>query len=122
MKVITTEGREWTSSLIKHTEYNPDDEQLFVVFQNEQQYVYLGITKEIYRDFCESESVGSYFGKNIRGKFSYAKITDGEVSEYVTVEKETADEETRMIFPANVEGSEEFNEANKEIKNDNQEG
>lgn len=89
MKVITTEGREWTSSLIKHTEYNPDDEQLFIVFQNEQQYVYLGITKEIYNNFCEAESVGSYFGKNIRGKFDYAKIVDGEVSEFVTAEKET---------------------------------
>lgn len=89
MKVITTEGREWTSSLIKHTEYNPDDEQLFIVFQNEQQYVYLGITKEIYNNFCEAESVGSYFGKNIRGKFDYAKIADGEISEFVTVEKET---------------------------------
>lgn len=88
MKVITTEGREWTSSLIKQTEYNPDDQQLLIVFQNEQQYVYLGITKEIYNSFCEAESVGSYFGKNIRGKFDYAKIVDGEASEIVTAVKD----------------------------------
>lgn len=88
MKLVTTEGREWSSSLIKHTEYNPDDQQLFIVFQNEAQYVYLGITKEIYNSFCEAESVGTYFGKNIRGKFDYAKIENGEVSEFVNVKEE----------------------------------
>ena len=86
MKLVTTEGRDWTSSLIKHTEYIPDDEQLFIMFQNEAQYVYSGITKEIYRSFCEAESVGTYFGKNIRGKFDYAKIEDGQVTEFVKIE------------------------------------
>ena len=94
IKLVTVEGREWTSSLIKHTEYNPDDEQLFIVFQNEAQYVYLGINKNTYEEFCNAESVGSYFGKNLRGKYSYAKIVEGEVQEFVDV-KETKEDDNQ---------------------------
>jgi hypothetical protein len=92
IKLVTVEGREWTSSLIKHTEYNPDDEQLFIVFQNEAQYVYLGIDKKTYEEFCNAESVGSYFGKNLRGKYDYAKIVEGEVSEFVKANETTKDD------------------------------
>ncbi len=68
MKIITTEARDWTSSLIKHTQYNPDEKELHVVFKNEQQYVYSEVTDEEYQSFCKAESQGSFFAKNFRTK------------------------------------------------------
>ena len=81
MKLITTEGRDWSSSLIKHTEYNPDDKQLTVTFQNGKDYLYYDITEEDYQAFCSAESQGSYFGKNIRGKKDFSTVLEsGELS------------------------------------------
>jgi hypothetical protein len=86
MKLITTEGRDWTSSLIKHTEYNPDDKQLSVTFQNGKDYLYYDVTEEDYQSFCSAESQGSYFGKNIRGKKDFSIILEsGEITEITKV-------------------------------------
>jgi hypothetical protein len=68
MKLIASEARDWTSSLIKHTQYNPEDKELLIVFKNGQQYLYSEVTDEEYQNFCKAESQGSFFAKNFRTK------------------------------------------------------
>jgi hypothetical protein len=74
MKVVTTESRNWDSSLIKWTDYSPDDQTLYVVFNNELAYTYEGISDEEYSAFCNAESKGSYFAKHFRTKKTYKKV------------------------------------------------
>jgi len=74
MKTITTEGRNWNSSIIKRTEYNPDDRELYVELTNNNMYLYGEISQQEYDDFCTAESQGAYFNQHLRGKKPYAKI------------------------------------------------
>lgn len=74
MKAITTEGRNWNSSIIKRTEYNPDDQELYVELTNENMYIYGEVTQEEYNEFCAAESQGAFFNQKLRGKKPYAKI------------------------------------------------
>lgn len=86
MKIVTTEGRHWDSSLIAHTEYNPDDSQLSIRFKNGKDYIFYGVNEKEYEEFCNAESQGSFFGKNIRGKKDFAIILpDGTVSSITKV-------------------------------------
>jgi hypothetical protein len=74
MKLITTEGRNWNSTIVKRTEYNPDDNHLYVELLNGNMYIYGEVTQEEYNDFCAAPSQGAFFNKNFRGKKPYAKI------------------------------------------------
>lgn len=76
MKVVTVEGREWASSLIKSTEYTPDYQSLSVEFNNNQTYIYSEVTEEEYQEFCSAESQGKYFGTNFRNKKPYTKYEE----------------------------------------------
>jgi len=76
MDIITSEGREWASSLIKRTEYTPDYQTLEVEFSNGATYIYSEINETEYREFCEAESQGKYFGLNIRTKKPYKKYEE----------------------------------------------
>jgi hypothetical protein len=82
MKIITTEGRIWNSSVIKKTEYNPDDLELYVELTNSNMYLYGEVTQEEYNEFCAAESQGAFFNQKLRGKKPYAKIEieDGDTS------------------------------------------
>ena len=73
MEIVTVEGREWVSTLIKRTEYTPDNQTLSVEFNNDQTYVYSEISETEYQDFCNAESQGKYFGQNFRTKKPYKK-------------------------------------------------
>ncbi len=74
MKTITTEGRNWDSSIIKRTEYNPDDMELYIELTNNNMYLYGEVTQEEYNEFCAAESQGAFFNQKLRGKKPYAKI------------------------------------------------
>ena len=73
MDIVTTESRSWDSSLIKWTEYTPDNQTLYVVFNNELAYTYEGVSDEEYLEFCGAESKGSYFAKHFRTKKTFKK-------------------------------------------------
>ena len=66
-------NRTWDSSLIKWTDYSPEDQTLYVVFNNELAYTYDGVTAGEYKNFCDAESQGSYFAKHFRTKKTYKK-------------------------------------------------
>lgn len=74
MKLITTEGRIWNSSVIKKTEYNPDDLELYVELHKGNMYLYGEVSQEEYERFCAAESQGAFFNQELRGKKPYAKI------------------------------------------------
>ncbi len=76
MEIVTSEGREWASSLIKRTEYTPDYKTLFVEFYNGASYVYSEITESEYQEFCEAESQGKHFGANFRTKKPYKRYEE----------------------------------------------
>jgi hypothetical protein len=64
------------SSLLKESIYDLDNKTLEVTFQNGAKYMYTNIDTETYQEFSTVESKGSYFGKNIRGKFEYQKVEE----------------------------------------------
>lgn len=76
--MVTSEGREWASSLIKRTEYTPDNKTLEVEFTNGAIYIYSDINEAEYDDFCNAESQGKFFGTNIRTKKPYKKYEEAE--------------------------------------------
>ena len=76
MEIVSSEGREWTSTLIKRTEYTPDYKNLVVEFNNGQTYTYSEITDLEYTEFCNAESQGRYFGTNFRTKKPYKKVEE----------------------------------------------
>lgn len=78
MEPGTTIRKEWDSSLIKWTEYNPETENLYVVFSNELAYTYDGVTNEEYQNFCDAESKGAYFSKHFRKGKTFKKIEANE--------------------------------------------
>ena len=64
------------STLLKESVYNFDNKTLAVTFQNGAKYLYKDIDSDTYQEFSTIESKGSYFGKNIRGKFEYQKVEE----------------------------------------------
>lgn len=61
--------KDWISSLMKSTDYNPKLNELVVEFNNGKKYLYKNFNLEEYRSFILSESQGKYFLTNIRGKY-----------------------------------------------------
>jgi len=53
-----------------------DDEQkiLGVIFKNGNEYHYFDVPIDIYRELVNARSIGSYFNKNIRYSYKYAKM------------------------------------------------
>jgi len=74
MEMVTTEGRLWDSSLITGTQWTPDYNELVIDFASGASYKYGEIPEEEYNAFCEAESQGSYFNKNIKGKYPFTKV------------------------------------------------
>jgi hypothetical protein len=95
-----TEICHYESSMISSSFYNFESEKLLVEFHGGAVYEFLNVPFDHYKAFSEAESIGKSFNEYIR-QYEGKKV-----------EEETTDKELRMVFPANVEGTEEFNEAN----------
>lgn len=64
------------SSQISHVGYDEKTKVLCLRFvKGGAYYTYKGIPIEVHKELLESESIGSYFGKNIRMKYQYEKLT-----------------------------------------------
>ncbi len=63
-----------TSSNLKAVGYNECSQELQVEFHNGGSYIYSGVPVEVFNALMESNSVGSYFMRNIRGKFEVRKV------------------------------------------------
>ena len=70
-----------SSSIIQAATYRPDRLTLSIVFHNspKERYVYYSVPNEVILKFSETlkddRSVGRFFHRNIKGKFSFVKET-----------------------------------------------
>jgi hypothetical protein len=64
------------SSLIKAIDYDPDTEKLTVEFKSGGKYVYSAVSEQIWDNFRNSHSIGSFFMANIKGNYPYESIKD----------------------------------------------
>lgn len=101
---VGSEKLEHKSSTIVTTDYNFVNQEFTVEFKGNNTYIYSKVPLNIYNKFKQSESKGSFLSKEIKGTFDFIKI------------EEDIDKETREKYPANVEGSKEFNDANTNEK------
>jgi hypothetical protein len=62
------------SSLIKSVSYDPATSVLTVVMaEGNETYEYKGVPESVYKELMTAESKGTYFVKNIKGKFEFTK-------------------------------------------------
>ncbi len=61
------------SSNILSVEYDKEHEELTVVFKNGSAYVFYGVSLGVYSKLLAAKSVGVFFMKNIRGKYTFSK-------------------------------------------------
>jgi hypothetical protein len=64
------------SSSIRSVGYDPAAKILEVEFASGAIYRHHDVPPEIYVDLLSAESVGKFYGANLRGKFQYAKATN----------------------------------------------
>jgi len=79
---------EVTSSQISRIGYDVAEAQLYIEFKNRDLYRFSNISAEQYEFLMAAESIGSYFGKNIKNRreYPYEKLEAGAVTEIVGVE------------------------------------
>jgi hypothetical protein len=63
-----------SSSMAASIAYDSNEEILQVEFNNGAVYQYLGVDEETWEDFYSSDSVGSFFNQEIKGKFDCERI------------------------------------------------
>jgi len=62
------------SSNIAEVGYSEETSTLYVTFKNGGMYAYFEVPKEIYNDFLQASSLGSYFFRNIKGAYACEKL------------------------------------------------
>lgn len=62
------------STAISSIGYNNGAGRLEVTFQSGRSYAYYNVSRQRYQAFCNADSKGRYFNKNIRNGYAYAKL------------------------------------------------
>ena len=65
---------EVVSSNISFIGYQEDTKSLYVTFKKGQTYKYNNVSEEVFKEFLNAPSVGSYYKSNIIGKYISEKI------------------------------------------------
>ena len=74
MKCEATAMSEVESTLIKEAGYDEATQVLTVKFVNgDEIYAYKNVPKAVYDELMAAESKGSFFAKNIKGKYEFEK-------------------------------------------------
>ncbi len=63
----------YDSSNILISDYDEENEILYLTFDKGAIFKYFGVTKEINEEFIKAESQGLYFNDNIKSEYSYEK-------------------------------------------------
>lgn len=78
--VMATEGeavsaaQDVESTLIKSVAYDPATQVLtLVLVSGDETYEYMKVPEDVYKELMAAESKGSYFAKNIKGKYDFTK-------------------------------------------------
>lgn len=64
------------SSNISQVGYNETKQKLVVRFKSNKLYVYDGVPKTVYTDFFNANSLGQYFGSQIKNKYTTTEIDE----------------------------------------------
>jgi lysyl-tRNA synthetase class 2 len=68
-------GRETTipagSSHIEEFSYDPETDTLTIVFDGGDEYDYMNVPIQLYREFQQAPSAGQFFYRRIKNRFSY---------------------------------------------------
>ena len=56
------------------SEINYDGKLLTVNFVNGREYVYEGVSQELYEQFTKAESKGKFFHENINYRYNYTRV------------------------------------------------
>jgi len=59
------------SANLAEATYDPDVENLDITFNDGSSYTYMNVPNSVYRALTLSPSAGSYFHRNIKGRFPY---------------------------------------------------
>lgn len=62
------------SSNIEAIGYEPDCQELYVRFRNTGDYVYYDVGEDVFNEFMQSNSKGSYLHNNIKEYYNYTKL------------------------------------------------
>jgi len=65
------------SSLIAALSYEQETGRLVVEFHGGATYVYWPVTHDVVRALMDSESMGRFFNRAIRGRFEYCRVDGG---------------------------------------------
>jgi hypothetical protein len=63
------------STTLARAEYNPQAEQLVLHFHDGSRYVYSGVLSRLFTDLLLAPSQGTFFNREIRNRYPYARIT-----------------------------------------------
>ena len=63
------------SSNVKSVGYDTESKKLRVEFSNGTMYEYTDVAPHVHAEMLSAESAGSYFAKNVRGKYGVEKLT-----------------------------------------------
>ncbi|HRZ18537.1 MAG TPA: KTSC domain-containing protein [Methanofastidiosum sp.] len=63
------------SSNIRRLGYDEPSKTLIIVFKSGSAYEFADVPKEIYEKLLQTPSIGTFFTKYVRDKFTYKKIT-----------------------------------------------
>lgn len=61
------------SSNIEAIGYDDEAQELHVQFLSGETYIYHGVPREIFDDMVNAPSKGSYFNREVKGVYEYAK-------------------------------------------------
>lgn len=64
------------SSAITQIGYDANNEALYVNLKNTGEYRYDNVPQNVYNDFMNSESKGSYFTQNIKSKYTGGRVNN----------------------------------------------
>lgn len=62
------------SSQLSFIGYDEDTNTLYVTFKNNATFKYIDVPEQVYKDFKEANSVGSYFNMYIKTKYTYSRM------------------------------------------------
>jgi hypothetical protein len=62
------------STTLAGVAYDNSTEVLRLEFRSRAIYCYFGVPHRIYRELLEAESKGSYFNRNVRGRFPFQRL------------------------------------------------
>jgi hypothetical protein len=80
-----------TSSTILEVGYNDKTENLVIRFKSKNSlYVYQSVKPDMYKDFLNASSLGTFFAQQIKNSYSTIKISENELQGYLGKPARTA--------------------------------